>query len=250
MIDTKGLTPIAIGCTPGSGSRVLRDILDASPQVRMDPGYDPKTKDSIGSRRFLGSRERSPATACPLIEEFMAEIIAGISEGQLAQCRYFGWKNPGNIGFIDRFFEIDPRFRFFHLLRDPAALARGRHQGKNFRKRQQRGAVPAGMSRKRDALERWQDDNLPVWQAYRDQPNYFVVRYEDIITRPEETVRAVFAWLDVEDFDLEAALASIAPPPDPISRGNDVDVSIIAGACELLGYGHRVRGRPSDAAAH
>ena len=247
VIDTKGLIAIAIGCTPGSGSRVLRDILDTSPQVHMDPGFDPKTKDSIGSRSFLHSKDRSPETISSHIEKFVAEIIGSIPDGRLGQYRYFGWKNPNNIRFIDLLFEILPGFRFLHLLRDPAALARGRRQSKMYRDRLKMGAIAPGTSRKRDSLEQWQSLNLPVWRTYRDQPNYLVVHYEDIIMRPAETVRAVFGWLGVQAFDLEAALASIAPPPDPISRGNGVDVSIIAEACELLGYGYRLRRESTDA---
>ena len=246
MIDTKGLIPLAIGCTPGSGSRVLRDILDTSPQVCMDPGYDPKTKDSIGSRSFIHSKDRSLETVSPLIEAFMAEIVASIPPERLPEHRYFGWKNPGNIRHIDALFRLHPGFRFFHLLRDPAAFVAGRLQSKMYRARQAAGFVKPGVSRKRDLLQRWQAENLPVWQEYHGNPNYLLVHYEDIITQPEQSVRDIFAWLGVDQFDMEAALAAIAPPPNPISRGDGIDVSIIAEACELLGYGYRVRGRTAD----
>jgi hypothetical protein len=248
MIDTKGLIPIAIGCTPGSGSRVLHDILNAAAQIRMDPDVGPVTKDSVGSQRFVHARGNSREALRRLIEELMAEIIDGIPSEQLHKFRYFGWKNPYNIRVIDLFFEISPAFRFIHLLRDPAALARGKRQKMLYRDGLGSGTITPGTNRKRVSLQRWEVENLPVWQRYHDQPNYLVVHYEDIVLRPEETVRSVFAWLRIEEFDLRAALSSIAPPPDPISRGNGVDVSIIADACELLGYGHRVRSQQADAA--
>ena len=108
MIDTKGLTPIAIGCTQGSGSRVLRDILNAAAQIRMDPDVDPVTKDSVGSQRFIRAKDNSKEALQRLTEEFMGEIIDGIPSEQLSEFRYFGWKNPANIRFIDLIFRDQP----------------------------------------------------------------------------------------------------------------------------------------------
>ena len=59
------------------------------------------------------------------------------------------------------------------------------------------------MNRRRVSLRRWEAENVPVWQAYRDHPNYLVMHYEDIILRPGETMRSVFDWLDVQEYDMQ-----------------------------------------------
>ena len=84
------------------------------------------------------------------------------------------------------------------------------------------------------------DINLPVWRRHRENPRYRLVRYEEVIGRPRESMEALYTWLGVGTDGLDAAFRVPAPPADATSRGDGVDVSPIAEAVAALGYGHRL----------
>jgi hypothetical protein len=240
MIDTKGLYPVAIGCTGGSGSRVLREILGASPQIFMDQDCSANSKDSQKSKTFLHQVELPPETIMRLIEEFLLTILIQIPPGVESRYKYFGWKNPPNIRHVDMLLQVHPELRFLHLIRDPAAVARGGQQKKVYKREKANGHLDPAMDRDEFTLTRWVNQNLPVWKKYKDHPRYLLVRYEDMINKPEKTVQWIFDWLGVDEFSMSEALAAVTPPEDAISRGNDVDITIISEAAKKLGYGYRV----------
>lgn len=236
MIDTKGLYPIVIGCTGGSGSRVLRNILTASPQVHMDQHVTRGSRDSLEYKTLFALEGVPLETLRPLIEGFMITILDQIPAGEEASLKYFGWKNPQNLLHIDVHFEIHPELRFLHLIRNPAALARGNLQNWVYQKKQSKGEIAPGTMPDEWILCRWVQKNLWVWRKYRDQARYLMVRYEDMISASETTVQTIFDWMGVTEFRMSEALAAIDPPEDAISRGRGVDVSIISEALHELGY--------------
>ena len=240
MLDTRGLYPAAIGCTGGSGSRVLRDILEASPQIFMDRDYDENTKDSRKSKKFLKLVDAPSETICQWLEKFMMKILDQIPSGEETRYQYFGWKNPRTIEHVESLFQAHPELRFLHLIRDPAAIARGSQQNKFYTRKKARGKIDPHIESDEFILGRWARQNLPIWEKYKDHPRYLLVCYEDIINKPEQTVQWIFDWLGVAEYSMSEALAVIASPADAISRGNNVDVSMIAEAVRQLGYGHRL----------
>ena len=62
MVETKDMTPVVVGCTGGSGSRVLRNILAATPEIFMDQNCSDNARDSQASKAFLEHMEESKAS--------------------------------------------------------------------------------------------------------------------------------------------------------------------------------------------
>ncbi len=240
MIDTKGLCPVAIGCTGGSGSRMLRDILEASPRIFMDQDCSPNSKDSQKSKTFVDLIEAAPETLVALIEEFWLTILEQIPAQEMARYQYFGWKSPPNLRHLDVLLQAHPKLRFLHLIRDPAALARGNQQRKVFKRKVMYGDIAPEADRDEFVLARWARQNLAAWERHKNNPRYLLVRYEDIINKPEKTVRWIFDWLGITEFSMSKAFAAINPPEDASTRGNEVDISSIADAAKQLGYEYRL----------
>lgn len=241
MLDTQGLCPLVIGCTGGSGSRVLRNILSASSQIFMDQDCSENAKDSRQSKAFLYSADTHPDTMGRLIDGFMATILKQIPAEKYSQYKYFGWKNPENIRHIATLFAAHPGLWFLHLIRDPAVIARGSLWKKGYKRLKRRGLVDRKMNRDAIILRRWASVNLSVWEQYNTKnPRYLLVRYEDLILKTEETISSIFNWLEVSRFNMTEALGCVHIPHDAIKRGDDVDVSIIRDAVCMLGYGYRL----------
>lgn len=239
MLDTRGLRPVVIGCTGGSGSRVLRNILNASSTIFMDQDCSENAKDSRQSKTFLDMVDTAE-TIAPLIEAFMATILAQIPVEAHGQYQYFGWKNPENIRHIETLLAIHPGLRFLHLIRDPAAIARGSLWKKGYKRLKKRGLVDRKTNRDAIILERWAHMNLSVWHQYKNHPRYLLVHYEDIILKTEETIYSMFNWLGIAQCDMYDILELIDTPEDAINRGDNVDVSTITDAVHALGYGYRL----------
>jgi hypothetical protein len=239
MIDNRGLKLVVIGCTPGSGSRVLQHVLTSSSEIYMDRNISPASRDSFDTATYTAHLGQDAAVIEQAIDRFKDTILAQIPAGEESKYRYFGWKLPENLLVIDQLFAVAPDMRFLHLLRDPAAMTRSSHERLKYAGLRRNNRIPEELGRKTWILTRWAEQNLPVWEAYRDHPQYRVVRYEDLVWKPKESIPPLFEWLDVS-FDLDEALAGIDPPFDALRRGDGVNVRVIADACERLGYGYRV----------
>lgn len=235
-METLGLSPVVIGCSGGSGSRALRDILEASPKIFLDQACSPNSKDSKESKSFLELKDAPAEERRPHIAAFMQFILAQIPDGAHGQYQYFGWKNPRNLHHLDLLLEMHPELRFLHLVRNPAAIAAGSLWQKGQKRAKQSGWNVPKEKPELFLLVKWAHQNFPVWQKYQNHPRYRVVRYEDLLTNGAQTIHELFAWLGVQEYDLENALAVLTPAQDALTRGSDIDVSLIAEAVQAFGY--------------
>ncbi len=235
-METLGLSPVVIGCSGGSGSRALRDILEASPKIFLDQACSPNSKDSKESKSFLEMKEASAEERRPHIEAFMQFILAQIPAGAQEQYQYFGWKNPRNLHHLDLLLEMHPELRFLHLVRNPAAIAAGSLWKKGQKRAKQNGWFVPENNPERFLLVKWAHQNFPVWEKYKNHPRYRLVRYEDLLTQSAATIHELFAWLGVAEYDLNKALTVLTPSEDALTRGGDVDLSLIAEAVHAFGY--------------
>ena len=240
MIDTKGLYPVAIGCTGGSGSRALWGVLTASPQIFMDQDISPNAKDSQKSKTYLDLVNAPAETIRPLIEAFLITILEQIPAGSETRYKYFGWKSPRNILQLDALFQAHPELRFLHLIRDPAAMVNTSHPRKVYKREKASSDRSKLQNRAQYILTNWAEVNLPVWEKHKNDPGYLLVHYEALIQSPEQTIKSIYSWLQIDTAPFRDALSAIAPPEDAIDRGNNVDISSIAEAARKLGYGHRL----------
>ena len=115
-----------------------------------------------------------------------------------------GAKFPTHYAYTDRLLEWYPDCRLLHTVREPKAVYAS--QGAKYL-----SPGDSALSRGLTRFKQFVHINIQVsWtgrlhRQLRDRPNYQVVRYEDMVGSPEETLRGVCDFLDLR-FD-EAMLS-------------------------------------------
>ena len=235
-LDLKTLNPVVIGCSGGSGSRLIREILAACPEIFMDRDCNPLNKDSHKSKNFLKKKNPPEIDFRGFFNAFMSSVVDQVPDNQFDTYAYFGWKNPENLPHVDQFLTQYPALKFIHLVRHPAAMAGGRQQQKVFKKNFRAGNVPEGMNRTDWILKHWVQRNVSVWEKHHENPNYHLIRYEEVLFQPQKTLQALFQWLNLNEANLKKVVSLIQPPKDATSRGDGVNISIIADEAAKVGY--------------
>lgn len=114
-------------------------------------------------------------------------------------------QTPRNIFYAEALLNIYPQARFVHMMRDPRAVMAS--QKKRWKRRNllaNRAALPAA-----DALRAWVNYHpytmASLWakataeaNRLRSHPRFRIIRFEDLLARPEATVREVCEHLDLE----------------------------------------------------
>jgi hypothetical protein len=229
--------PVVVGCIGGSGSRLLRDILAACPEIHMDLRVKDRNKDSLGCRAFKSHRDYASSEYRRLVTRFVESVIAQIDPADAPTYRWFGFKEPKMIWHAEPLMQMYPRSRFVHLIRDPRTVLPGRTSHGRFLRERNAGNPAAQGDELTFLFDEWVEANLPVWKSYRDCSRYRLVRYEELVTSPQETIRSLFEWLGVSATAVREACALVRPPPDALTRGRELDVSRIAAEARELGYG-------------
>lgn len=97
--------------------------------------------------------------------------------------KVFGDKSPGIHNFMSDLLALMPETRFIHVVRDGRAVAHSQHMrtGKNLLL----------------AAQDWMDGNVKGLsnQAWIGKEKYLIVKYEDLVSSPEKTVRSVCKFL-------------------------------------------------------
>ncbi len=212
--------PLFIVGANRSGTTLLRLILNAHTRIAIPdelvyfgsrmagvpierwrhPGLPPEAYDSF-VRRFLESN--APVLRvldCAALEQKMLagaqsfrrpyRLLLRAWADHYGKARW-GEKTPGNLFYADVIREMFPQARFIHMVRDPRAVVHSMlkvdffSDDVVFNALAWRKHVTAG----RAVLEQ----SVPPAQR-------ITVRYEDLVSAPEEMVRTVCAFLD-EDYD-------------------------------------------------
>ncbi len=99
-----------------------------------------------------------------------------------------GEKSPGHLSRIDHLQQSFPKARFVHIVRDPRAVVLS-----NLKARLPTRYIGPTVRRWQGAVSihrQWSDRLGPM--------RYHLVRYEDLVSEPEQTLRAVSAFLGLE----------------------------------------------------
>ena len=234
--------PIVVGCTGGSGSRVIAQILRALGVFmgdRCNPADDaiPFAKFDWHWGRFIVATSRDPhgvalRAARPLVRvpatyalQFTAmRHRAGYREGR------WGWKHPHSYLLLPFLQSVYGRFRFVHLVRDGTDMATSsnqrqlRHYGDLFLSAQQR-QLPLPVQ----AALFWSRANLAARDAGERLlgDRYVWLRLEDLCARPGDEVRTLATRLGI-DARIDAMNRAVALPESPatLGRGREVDESL------------------------
>jgi hypothetical protein len=121
-------------------------------------------------------------------DRFLAEYAGATGKRRWAE------KTPKNVAVLDYIFAHFPKAQFVHVIRD------GRDVVCSLRRHPQYKLVNGQMTKChtdnpiRICIERWVRD-VRAGLAYRDDPRYCEVRYEDLVSDTEQTLRRLLAFL-------------------------------------------------------
>jgi hypothetical protein len=192
--------PIVIGGCARSGTTLLRVMLDSHPRIACGPESKtfthplPRERCQWLAQRFGLPPERVEAlhdesgSQAEFIERLFTEYAGAQGKPRWAE------KTPANIFRLDYLFEHFPRARFLHVIRD------GRDVACSLRTHPRHKLVggelvPANTWRPIDQCARRWVDAIEAGLPYRGRPGYTEVRYEELVTQPEPTLRRVLDWL-------------------------------------------------------
>lgn len=193
--------PIIVVCGCGrSGTTLVRVMLDSHPAIYGGPEalvFLPLPIDAadLAAKFELDEGEvraliATTGTRARFIDEFQRRLLRNAGKAVWADKTA---RNIHRLAYITRHF---PRARIIHVVRDPRDVVASLKMHKR-RKIEAGAIVPTGYCMPVElGIERWElaiEDALP-WRADR---RYREVRYEDLVTRPEDTMRALFQFLDV-----------------------------------------------------
>jgi hypothetical protein len=193
--------PIVIGGCGRSGTTLLRVILDSHPNLCCGPESNlflvGKThrlqleeiafKFDFGAARVV-EMERASASLAEFIDRFFAAYA--VARGKLRWTE----KTPKNVTVLDFIFAHFPKTKFLHVIRDGRDVAcslrtHPRHQVVDGQ------LVPLHTRNPWElGVSRWVDD-VRAGLAYRADPRYQEIRYEEVIATPEPALRAVFEFI-------------------------------------------------------
>ena len=213
-------TPIFIVGANRSGTTLLRLVLNAHPRIAI-----PEEIVYFGSTMAGAPIEswRSPPITreryTAFIDDFVdvrSSPLGGIDGSRLKACilerpamdfKYpyelvlkawavhhgkvrWGEKTPGNLFYADILWEMFPGARFVHVVRDPRAGVSSMMQADFFPD----DVVFNAMSRRK-----FMTSGRDILEASVPATHRTLLRYEDLVLNPEETVRSLCAFLE-EDF--------------------------------------------------
>jgi hypothetical protein len=191
--------PIIVGGCGRSGTTLMRVILDTHSNVCCGPEshlflpHWPNTR--VLARRFalpentVGDLLRKSRSQAEFVDGFFAAYAVA------RQKRRWAEKTPRNAHQLGFIFEHFPGARFIHMIRD------GRDTVCSLRTHPRHKVVNGELIPLKTwhplqtCIDRWVDD-VRAARAYRHDPRYLEVRYEDLVGRPRETLERVFTFIE------------------------------------------------------
>jgi hypothetical protein len=192
--------PIFIGGFYKSGTSLLRAMLGQHPHIAAGLEtywFDIDWSDLSGEnskerlRRIAAyySREMSElesmAAQSPTVGVFLTKLLDDHArrEGKPRWAE----KTPGNIIHAQRMFDLWPNAKLIHIVRDPRDIFASRRQAKKWDDPDYFAELWCSFFGPTETAKQ-----TPPWN--KDQ--FLEIRYEDLVTAPEQTMRAVVALID------------------------------------------------------
>ncbi len=209
-------SPIFIVGANRSGTTLLRLILNAHPHIAI-----PEEIIYFGS--FMAGvpigQWRNPGLSADRYKHFITDfvdnkcsVLDGIDHGALkaeiladdAQnfClpyktmleawasqhgkKRWGEKTPGNLFYADILLDMFPDARFIHLVRDPRAGVSSMMKTTFF---------PDDITFNAMSRRKFMQQGRAILEEAVPEPQRMLLRYEDIVTKPDETVRAICSFI-------------------------------------------------------
>lgn len=222
-LDT--VAPLVIGGTGGSGTRVVKRMVDATGRFMganlnaFDDALDLARFDWDWGLSWLehGASDEMRAAFAQAVERHLSPAPP--------RAVAWGWKHPHSyllLAFLDDRF---PKLRFVHVVRDgrDMALSANQNQLRHYGELllgDSLADAPAAIR----SLAFWGDANLRAADYGEGQlgERYLRVRFEDVCTGPAAAARRLVAFAGGADDTASLAAAAEVHPPADIGRGADV----------------------------
>jgi Sulfotransferase family len=196
-LPPEGYSPIFIGGLHRSGTTLMRRILDSHPHIacgrESNLFRDNELERIYTYLRTIWARGLDPSYEFDphRVDQVMAGLIHAVvmPYSQKQDKPRWAEKTPKNILFINTLFTLFPAAQFIHMIRDP------------------RDAFCSVRERAAKRTSRWVTKTpgrtAAEWcrgihsgLAWRERPErYREVRYEELVSQPEATLRPLFAFL-------------------------------------------------------
>ncbi len=201
--------PIFILGVPRSGTTLLRMMIDSHPEIMCGPEAPWITNQQVGwapslrsltlflTRNEWGAVKAFKGVEQDLIYQLMANFINEIMTTSAHSHGKIQWaeKTPRNIIALPFLYRLFPHAKFVHIHRDGRDVALstiGKWK-----------TIPVSdknvKNNYKNALKRWVDWNQKFGKdAQKVGLNYISLRYEDLVTSPQEEIGKLLEFLQVE----------------------------------------------------
>ncbi|QXP78204.1 MULTISPECIES: sulfotransferase family protein [Winogradskyella] len=129
--------------------------------------------------------------------------------------KYVGDKNNYYINYLHKLDDLSPDALVVHLVRDGRDVVNSYREISNVSDTYKyKPNLPFSIP---DIAKEWQKNNLNIFNFYKDKSNYLIVRYEDLLERPDVVLTELLKKLSLSfeskmlDFYKENALKQIEP---------------------------------------
>lgn len=196
-----GAKLIFVGGSPRSGTTLMQNMLDSHPEIAGGPEYDnipyflhlrAVLHGSIdkGRTRVFADKETVSREIGFLIERLLQPYM------QRQNKRLLSEKTPWNVLHFIELLEIFPAARFIFCIRDPRAvlsslLQVGKREKNNTK-------LPDHARDLRAALALIKQYNNAGFNSISVSPRVLLVRYEDLVTQPEQETKRLCAFLETD----------------------------------------------------
>jgi hypothetical protein len=204
--------PVVVGGCGRSGTTLMRVILDTHPGICCGPESGILRPGVLKARKLANRFDldagevRRLARGCRSHPEFVDRFFAAYA-ARTGKPRWAD-KSPQNVQRLGYLFRHFPEARFVHMLRDGRDAACSLRTHPKYRTIDGQ-RVPTGIRNPIDACTHRWVKNVRAGIAWRDDPRYREVRYEDLVNDPEATLRPLFDWLGEEWDDGVLAFHSV-----------------------------------------
>jgi sulfotransferase family protein len=218
-------TPLVIGATGGSGTRVIARIATLAGYnlgAKLNSAGDALEFYSFHDRwinPFVSAQRRrekvTPWQSVQMKEDFHAALARHIPQVERRATRW-GWKAPRSIYLLPFLHAQFGQLKFIHVLRDGRDMALSRNQN------QIRKHGPAVLSWAERLFGSVPERSVLMWERVNShaadygasilRENYLRVRFEDLCAKPLETTARILGFLESTIDPEPIARAEITPP--------------------------------------
>lgn len=211
--------PVIIGAIPGSGTRVLYKICTDS-GIFMGSNLS-HANDALDFYDFFDTwidtwlyqkiNQLSDDKKTKMVQDFRLCVAKHLANIPNENSRW-GAKNPRSIHLLSFYHEIYAGLKFIHIVRDGRDMIYANNDlsviehGSTILKRKLVEPI--------DKLHVWSIVNLEaaLYGERKLKKNYLRIRFEDMCTNPENTVKTIINFLDLPASDTKNITSSIKTP--------------------------------------